>query len=181
MILSALKPLVERVPYLANLFRSLRDRRALNDEFRTNPHGVSLIGNRSMQDGTFEPVETAIVQQLLERVDVVINIGANIGYYSTLARRAGKYLLAVEPLPLNLRYLLRNLSANGGDTNTEVYPVAATAAPGVVALFGGNTGASLVRGWAGAPSHTTTLVPGTTFDILVGSRFHGRGFGRGFR
>ena len=174
MILSALKPLVERVPFVARLFRTMRDSRALNDEFRTNPHGVRLIGNRSMQDGSFEPVETAIVQGLLREVEVVINIGANIGYYATLARRAGKYLVAVEPLPLNLRYLLRNLWANDGVRDTEVYPVAVTDSSGVVALFGANTGASLVLGWAGAPTHTTTLVPGTTIDILVGERFSGR-------
>lgn len=174
MILSALKPLVERVPFLANLFRTMRDSRALGDAFLTNPHGVRLVGNQSMQDGSFEPAETAIVKRLLGDVDVVINIGANIGYYAALARRAGKYVVAVEPLPLNLRYLLRNLSANGGERETEVYPVAVTDTPGVVALFGANTGASLVRGWAGASTHSPTLVPGTTIDILVGSRFEGR-------
>ena len=174
MLLSALKPLVERVPFAANLFRTMRDSRALNDDYVTNPHGVRLVGNRSMQDGTFEPVETAIVKRLLAQVDVVINIGANIGYYASLARRAGRHVVAVEPLPLNLRYLLRNLMANGGDTDTEVYPVAVTTAPGVVALFGANTGASLVKGWAGAPTHTTTLVPGSTVDLIVGDRFAGR-------
>ncbi len=174
MILSALKPLVERVPFLANLFRNMRDSRGLNDEYRTNPHGVRFIGNRSMQDGSFEPVETALVQGLMRDVDVVINIGANIGYYATLARHAGKYLVAIEPLPLNLRYLLKNLWANGGNNDTEVYPVAVTDTPGIVALFGANTGASLVPGWAGAPIHSTTLVPGTTIDLIVGRRFYDR-------
>lgn len=174
MILSALKPLVDRVPFLANLFRTVRDSRELNAEYRTNPHGVRLIGNRSMQDGSFEPTETALVLDLLREVDVVINIGANIGYYATLARHAGKYLVAVEPLPLNLRYLLKNLWANGGERDTEVYPVAVNDGPGVVALFGANTGASLVPGWAGAPLHTSTLVPSTTIDVIVGQRFYGR-------
>lgn len=171
---SLFKPVVERFPFIANVFRTMRDSRALGDEFLTNPHGVRLIGNRSMQDGTFEPVETALVKQLLAHVDVVVNIGANIGYYASLARRTGKYVVAVEPLPLNLRYLLKNLAENHGASDTEVYPVAVTQAPGIVALFGANTGASLVRGWAGAPTHTTTLVPGTTIDILVGDRFEGR-------
>lgn len=174
MILSTLKPLVDRVPFVANLFRAMRDSRSLNDNYRTTPQGVRLIGNASMQDGSFEPVETALVQELMRDVEVVINIGANIGYYATLARHAGKYLLAVEPLPLNLRYLLKNLWANGGDRDTEVYPVAVTDAPRVVALFGANTGASLVPGWAGAPTHTTTLVPGTTIDHITGTRFYGR-------
>jgi FkbM family methyltransferase len=174
MILSFLKPVVERVPFVANLFRHLRDSRALNDDFRTNPHGVRMIGNRSMQDGTFEPGETRLVKSLLGATDVVINVGANIGYYAALARRAGKYVVAVEPLPMNLRYLLRNLAENGGDRDTEVFPVAVTGAPGVVSLFGANTGASLVRGWAGAPTHTATLVPGIPIDTLVGARFAGR-------
>ncbi|MCG2775339.1 MAG: hypothetical protein L6406_06610 [Desulfobacterales bacterium] len=46
--------------------------------------GFQLIGSRAMQDGTFEPLETDIIRSILEKSDVFIDIGANVGYFACL-------------------------------------------------------------------------------------------------
>ena len=126
-----------------------------------------------MQLGTFEPDEVAVLQRQLARTDVFVDIGANIGYYSCLARQSGTHVIAVEPVPQNLEFLYANLLANGWQ-DVEVFPVALTESPGIGLMFGGGTGASLVNGWAGASDVWRTPVPLATLDGLLGNRFPGR-------
>lgn len=120
-----------------------------------------------------EAEETALFLSLLSQVEVVVDIGANAGWYTLLARAAGKQTIAVEPLHSNLRYLYRNLLENGWD-DVEVYPVALSARPGVALLYGGGTGASLVAGWAESSPWNRTPAAVTTLDIRVASRFTGK-------
>ncbi len=41
---------------------------------------------------------------------------------------------------------------------------------GVLEIYGGGTGASLIEGWAGIPKTYKTLVPCSTMDVVIGSR-----------
>ena len=66
-----------------------------------------------MQSGQFEVEETRIVHELLGDVDVLINIGANIGYYCCIALERKKRVIAFEPLPRNLEFLMKNVTLNG--------------------------------------------------------------------
>jgi len=127
-----------------------------------------------MENGTFEPEETALVRQLLKEADTVVNVGANIGYYCCLAIAAGKDVIAFEPEELNVRQLLKNLRANGWGSRAEVYPIAVSADIGVVELFGSGTAASMVEGWANIPSSDVRLVPASTLDRVLGTRLRGR-------
>ncbi len=81
--LNILKPYVERMPRVAASYRALRD---IFDDggFRPlrTPHGFEFSGYESMQDGTFEPNETAFISKALSSTDVFVDIGANIGFYS---------------------------------------------------------------------------------------------------
>ncbi len=169
-----LKPVVERQPHVARLYRELRERRRWRADPQATPFGFRFCGYPSMIEGTFEPEETALFRRLVSHADLFVNVGANIGYYTCLALAAGVQTIAIEPLPGNLRYLFRNLRANGWDDRIEVYPVAVSGRPGLVELFGEGTGASLVRGWAGASDASATIVPATTLDLLLGNRLHGR-------
>jgi hypothetical protein len=45
---------------------------------KETPMGFKLAGNRTMQQGKFEPEETEIVRKILPKVDIFINVGANI-------------------------------------------------------------------------------------------------------
>jgi len=129
-----------------------------------------------MMAGTFEQDETRLVRALVRDVDAFIDVGANIGYYVCHALDANPscHVVAVEPLPGNLRHLLRNVKANGWESRCEIMPVAVSAKPSIVSLFGAGTGASLVRGWNGAPDSSALLVPANSLENILGSRFSGR-------
>ncbi|WP_164100403.1 FkbM family methyltransferase [Candidatus Laterigemmans baculatus] len=133
--------------------------------------GFKLAGNAAMESGRFEQEETHIVESLLPHVDTVINVGANIGYYCCLALQQGKYVVAFEPVAHNLGYLCRNVKANHWESRAEIYPVALSDQVGVIEIYGGGTGASLMKGWAGTSSEYRTLVPCSTLDKVLGARF----------
>ncbi|MDT8377226.1 MAG: FkbM family methyltransferase, partial [Mariprofundaceae bacterium] len=82
-----------------------------------------------------------------------------------------KYVVAFEPIDINVRYLLRNIRANNWESLIEVYPLALSNKVGVIEIYGGGTGASLVKGWAGTSEEDVTLVPCTTLENVLGSRF----------
>ncbi|HEV7920072.1 MAG TPA: FkbM family methyltransferase, partial [Thermoanaerobaculia bacterium] len=104
--------------------------------------------------------------------DVFVDVGANVGLYTCLARAAGKQVIAIEPHRMNVQLLFRSIEANGWD-DVEVWPVGVAAEAGVMTLYGGATGASLVRGWAGVSDAFRQTIPVTTLDTLLARRFDG--------
>jgi FkbM family methyltransferase len=135
--------------------------------------GLGSQHHRAMQDGSFEPAEVRCLTQLMQRADVFVDVGANIGYYTCLARSLGKCAIAIEPMRNNLRCLLRNLQTNGW-TDTEVIPTGVSDRIGIATLYGASsTGASLIDQWAGAPSSIHRLIPVSTLDAVLGERFPG--------
>lgn len=63
----------------------------------------------------FEPLETALVKNTICRGDTVLDIGANIGYYSLIfSELAGEsgHVFAFEPEPDNFNILKKNISIN---------------------------------------------------------------------
>lgn len=69
-----------------------------------------------MRNRTWEPRETQIVVEEVKEGDVVLDIGANIGYYTLLfARLVGDQgkVFAFEPDPVNFSLLERNVLING--------------------------------------------------------------------
>jgi FkbM family methyltransferase len=75
--------------------------------------------------GNYEPFETALLKQHVRRGDVVLDLGANIGYYTLLfADLVGPEgrVFAFEPDPTNFDLLTRNVRRNGC---ANVVPVAA--------------------------------------------------------
>lgn len=170
---SLFRPVVDRFPRLASTYRTIRDHLGAFDEPVPTPFGFKLAGNADMATGRFEPDETALVRSLLEDVDVLVNVGANVGYYCCHALSMGKAVIAFEPMQRNLHYLCKNISANTW-TDSEIYPVALSNRVGVLEIYGGNTGASVVKGWARTPPNYVTLVPCSTLDKVIGSRLTGK-------
>ena len=127
-----------------------------------------------MAAGSFEPEETQLVRQLLGEVDLLLNVGANVGYYCCHALSLGKEVVAVEPIARNLHYLLRNVVENGWAQQCEIFPVAVGAQTDVLRMWGGGTGASLISGWAGTPESYVTQVPVLTLDRLLSGRLSGQ-------
>ena len=62
-----------------------------------------------MADSSFETTEMNILKELIEKSDVFIDVGANIGYYTCLACSLGKKVLAFEPQQQNLACLIDNI------------------------------------------------------------------------
>jgi FkbM family methyltransferase len=137
------------------------------------PFGFAMGGSQSqhhvaMRSGTFEAHEVALLQKLLGSADALIDVGANVGYFTLIARQMGKKAIAIEPLPANLRHLFANLRLNHW-SDTEVFPMAASDQPGQLTLHGASsTGASLIDNWAGAPSLFRRTVSVSTLDRMVG-------------
>lgn len=171
-MLRKLKPLVEaHAPILASIYRRWRDASMFQRMMPVQtPLGFKLGGNLQMQEGTFEPESVVIIRKLLQKADVFIDIGANIGYYTCIAQTMGKYTISVEPLSQNLAYLYANLMANAWH-NVEVLPVALGSEVGIATLYGASTGASLVKGWANMSPLLQNTVPVTTLDLVLGCRF----------
>jgi FkbM family methyltransferase len=71
----------------------------------------------------YEPFETEILQRLVQPGDTVLDVGANIGYYTLIfARRVGAAgrVIAFEPDPDNFALLRRNIQCNGYQNVTLV-------------------------------------------------------------
>jgi FkbM family methyltransferase len=141
------------------------------------PHGFKFSSGfhpayRLMRTGQFEVEETALVARLLDQVDLLVDIGANIGYYTCLALKKGKPVIAFEPQQQNLQCLFQNLLSNGWCDNVEVFPLALSANAGLLTLWGASgPSASLVRNWAGYSPRHSQIVPVSTLDNIVAGRF----------
>lgn len=174
-------PLVARLDWQLYLLRDLfatklwkRSRSA------PTPFGFSLTAGlhpayAMMKAGSFEPDETRLFVALLDKADVFVDIGANLGYYCCFALQRGKQVLAFEPQPQNLECLFANLRTNGWEKGFEVFPIALSSAPGLLQLFGASgPSASLVQDWAGYSPKFRQTVPVNTLDNILGGRFAGR-------
>ncbi len=172
--MGSVKFLVERNPQLAMIYGYLKYRWQVFKGPQDTSMGFRMIGNGAMQTGQFEPDETRIVTQILPFVDIVVNVGANIGYYCCIALSQEKRVIAFEPMEFNLRYLFRNIRANGWESQIEIYPMALSNQIGMIKIYGGGPIASLVKGWAGVPERYATYVPTTRLDDVLDLRLQGK-------
>jgi len=96
----------------------------LKSQLKTN--FVEIDGNKMFLDpldslrlshfGIYEEYETSIVKKIIKKGDVVVDIGANIGYYTLLfAKLVGEQgkVFAFEPESNNFALLQKNLKING--------------------------------------------------------------------
>jgi FkbM family methyltransferase len=140
------------------------------------PLGFKLISGfhpayEMMRNGTFEPDETALIQRFLGKVDMFVDVGANLGYYTCLALHSGKSVIAFEPQKQNLQCLFQNLLVNGWQDGIEVYPVALSRKSGLLTLYGASgPSASLIQNWAGYSPRFHQIVPVSTLDNVLGQR-----------
>lgn len=81
---------------------------------------------------SYEPVETNFVRQVLKRGDLVIDVGANVGYYSLLAAScvgASGQVFAFEPSTRSFNILSRNIERNHVAAIVRAYNMACGEAP----------------------------------------------------
>jgi FkbM family methyltransferase len=84
--------------------------------------------------GKYESEKIKFVLNKLRKNTVFYDIGANVGYYSLMAAnkigQTGK-VVAIEPLPSNIRYLRRHLQLNNV-SNVEIIEAALSSSPGML-------------------------------------------------
>jgi len=168
----SMKNLIKKIPFVPDIYRKIRDTRLANRKAAATPFGFKMIGSAEMQRGEFEKADTKVFRRFLKDIDVVIDAGAHFGYYCLQALALKKHLIAFEPM--NTKVLLKNISLNGWENDAEVFPLALTERPGILKMYGGGTGASLLKGWAGASSGKPVLVPASSLDLVLGNRLSGK-------
>ena len=120
--------------------------------------------------GTSEPDEQAALARHLSPGGVFYDIGANVGFFVTLAARlvgAQGRVYAFEPNPRCAAQVRRNAALNGF-AHVEVVEVAASSGPGTATLhFGQTSGVSSIVGERGADG---IAVPLLAIDDFVRER-----------
>ena len=80
-----------------------------------------------LRDGTLEPATVRLFERLLGPGDTVVDVGAHVGFFALVARRAvgseGR-VVAIDPQPENCARCLANFRLNGFE-NLTVIPAAA--------------------------------------------------------
>jgi len=160
-----------RFPIALNALHSFRLSKQLEArKSKLTPYGFHFRGHEEMENGTFEPLESKLISDFARRGTVLVDIGANLGYFACVARGQGSHVVAVEPFSQNLEVLYDNLQANGW-SDVEVFPVGVGADPGLALLYGGGTAASMLRNWAGTSEVWKRTIALSTIDIILGDRF----------
>lgn len=107
-----------------------------------------VIGARIAVRHTYEPHVSSVLRRSLQPGMVVVDIGANIGYYTLLAAsrvgRSGK-VIAFEPSAHNCALLQKSVEANGFHS-VQVYPFAVAEAEGIVGFEMDDSNGSISRG-----------------------------------
>lgn len=176
-----IKQLVEtRLPKLAAWVRNRRHRAQMA---RVKPYtlanGLVIHGDTSMiyasgqsPELRLRTGEMEVFERWLAKCDAFVDIGANFGIFSLLAAKAGKPVVAFEPLRQNYESLLGNIQRNGLE-GIEAHALALSSKPGVLALAGFGEMASLTPGWGNIHATQTQLVAVNRLDHLLAGRFRG--------
>ncbi len=97
-----------------------------------------VVGAHLVHGKPWEPYETQLFIDSVKSGMTVVDIGANIGYYTLLAARAvgpRGVVVAIEPDPVNFTLLSRNVARNGFGNRVILKQCAVTHRNGTVILF----------------------------------------------
>lgn len=94
--------------------------------FEALERAARIVANR------YEPEVVKIFELLVG--DVIVDVGAHVGYYTLKASRHAKTVISVEPSPENFYWLRRNIIENGL-RNVISFNVALSNKPGIIRLL----------------------------------------------
>ena len=95
----------------------------------------------------YEPSVTKVLQNISEKIDVFVNVGANSGIFCLKLGSYMQRIYAFEPLNDNLKLLMKNIRENHLDKKVTIFPMAVGAKCDIVDFFGASTAGSLLKGW----------------------------------
>ena len=113
----------------------------------------------------WEKAERSEMVALIDNCDVLVDVGANHGFYSVMADHLGKPAIAIEPEETNLAVLRENAK----NRRIEVIPIAVGDRAGVITLYGDADIASTLPGW-GRERFFRQTVPVQTLDSVIRQR-----------
>lgn len=94
------------------------------DTFWLDPDPKAYVDYCIISTGVFEPFSSKLVRKIVQPGDTVLDIGANIGYYSVMLSRCvgerGK-VLSFEPMEYYREILDKNIRQNN-ISNVEIFP-----------------------------------------------------------
>lgn len=168
-----------KLPFISYMYRTLKHELKLyRAKYFSTPYGFKILNygnNINCNNGNQfnnDREETELIRQILKNVEIFVDIGANIGFYSCLARSMGKKVIAFEPHIWNLRQLYLNIGENGWD-DIEIWPIGLGDRIGSTMIFGTGTGASLLDGWAGVPKTWKHIISINMLDNVLVPRLNG--------
>ena len=136
-----------------------------------NPNDKVCIETYADVD-SYDPGSTAILKKLLKKDMNVINIGANIGYFTLLAAREvgpqGK-IFAFEPFPKTVELLQKNVDVNGY-SNVDVVPMAVSDKTGTAKLSVGGSSLHNVISSRIITEMSLITVPQTSVDDFMSQK-----------
>jgi len=152
----------------AKLAKQIRTETAIVQCVAQTTDGMFLFDVRdlgvgwTLAQGGYETTETLLVKHLVQPGDLIVDAGANLGWYTTItARIVGPegLVLAFEPDALNLNFLNINLAGNGVADRVRIFPVALYERDGTVAFEHSpdNFGDHRIGGSAGVQVAARTL------------------------
>lgn len=127
--------------------------------------------------GLYEALETALVRRLVRAGAVVLDVGANWGYFTLLSSRlagAGGRVISFEPDPRLFALLVRNLELNDCQ-NVCALRIAAADTHSTLSLLGydesqGNWGLSRIQATQAESDHPTFAVEGRAIDSVLAEK-----------
>lgn len=119
----------------------------------------------------YEPAEIAVLKPLLESCRTILDVGANIGWFSLwfAQQRPAAQIHAFEPLPDNYRFLVRNINTNQLSERITAYQYGLSDQVGTFDFYSyptGSTNASMVN-VSGAGNAVSVMIPTMTLDEWV--------------
>jgi FkbM family methyltransferase len=161
-----------KFPYLATLYRLVLE--------AVRPHRIHKFKGLSFFDVPSEVKarnnanEPAIFLKMVHGFDVVIDIGANIGFYTMLAALdLHRLVFSFEPTKRNFRFLKRNIEKNELSNRDRIFlsKLAITDGAKTLNIYGDGRGASAIQGWSGMLNRPTQIYNGSSLDNLFVGKF----------
>jgi FkbM family methyltransferase len=111
---------------LAGIARPLR--------FGVHDDNDKHISEHLIANGVWEAFETQLIMTVLSPGDLVVDCGANIGWYSVVAAALGARVAAFEPMPANAALLRHNCLVNAVADRVTIFECALGASAGTTTL-----------------------------------------------
>lgn len=130
-------------------------------------NGFYFNGNSQQRVGTYEIEIANYIKSYISQFDLLINVGANIGYWPCFAADlCDLEVIAIEPDQFNYFRHKLNIFWNRFK-RIEILKLACGSESGFIELYGFGTGISGVNGWAGGSSFRSKQVELIRLDSLL--------------